>query len=510
MGSRHHVNQIRHGPPLPFKDDIRAYTKEYAQSLDAKDPLKDLRKEFIIPSKADLKRKTLKKQENENETSDPCIYLCGNSLGLQPCRTSQRIQSHLSAWASKGVLGHFVVHEDSTLPAFLHVDDVAAEDMAPIVGASRSEVAVMGSLTSNLHFLMASFYQPNKERWKILIEGKAFPSDHYAVESQIRHHGLDPKDSMIIIDPNSPSDAFITTDHVLSTIDAHASTTALILLPGIQYYTGQYFDIKTITAHAHSKGILIGWDLAHAVGNVDVQLHEWDVDFAAWCNYKYLNSGPGAIAGLFIHEKHGKVDMEKEAQGEEGYRPRLSGWWGGDKTMRFKMDNNFVPIPGAAGYQVSNPSALDLTAVLSSLEIFKLTTMPAIRQKSTDLTGYLEHLLLTYPLDAAPSDKPFALITPSNLAERGAQLSIRLQPGMLESVMRDLEDNGVVIDERRPDVIRVAPAPLYNTFAEVWEFVHVFQGACRKAAKEEKRDGGGSGSLGVEGGRDDRGWGLIK
>ena len=288
--------------------------------------------------------------------SEPSIYFCGNSLGLQPRRTSQRISSHLLAWASKGVLGHFTEHDDSPLPPFLDIDDTAAEFMAPIVGAKKSEVAVMETLTANLHLLMASFYQPTKERYKIVMEGKAFPSDHvgtspifqlyeysisdrlltqYAVESQIHHHNLDPKDAMILIEPPDSELATVTTSHVLSVIDEHASSTALILLPGIQYYSGQYFDIQTITAHAHSHGIIIGWDLAHAVGNVDVQLHDWNVDFAAWCNYKYVNSGPGAIAALFVHEEHGKV--ERGAAGDVEFRPRLSGWWGGDKGIRFEM-----------------------------------------------------------------------------------------------------------------------------------------------------------------------------
>ncbi|MCJ1363037.1 Kynureninase (L-kynurenine hydrolase) [Acarospora aff. strigata] len=559
MGSRHHLNQIKHGPPLPYNDDSRAHTKEYAQALSAQDPLKDLRAEFIIPTKADLKRKTLTKQADANEPPEPSIYLCGNSLGLQPRRTSEQVQSHLSAWATKGVLGHFFEHDDSTLPPFLHVDDVAAEQMAPIVGALRSEVAVMGTLTSNLHLLMASFYRPDRGRWKVMIEGKAFPSDHYAVESQIRHHGLNPKDSIIIVEPTSPTGTTITTDQILSTIDAHASTLALILLPGIQYYTGQYFDIATITAHAQSKGIIIGWDLAHAVGNVDVQLHDWNVDFAAWCNYKYLNSGPGAIAGLFVHERHGAVDMEKEGRGEEGFRPRLSGWWGGDKSTRFDMDNStnppslrpqiqhsnhpstranhhtpteFIPIPGAAGYQVSNPSALDLTAVLSSLSIFSQTSMSAVRAKSINLTGYLEHLLLTYPLSTSTSTSTstssqaplFIILTPPSPRERGAQLSIRLRPNLLEPVMRELEDHGVVVDERRPDVIRVAPAPLYNSYVDVWEFWKVFSGAVRRAATaaeggggreggegEDRDEGSGSGSaVMMEGGRGEKGWGGIK
>ncbi|KAL4981718.1 pyridoxal phosphate-dependent transferase [Aspergillus falconensis] len=451
MGSRLHVQQIKNGPPFPYKDDIRAFTREYAASLDAQDPL---------PSVSD-------------GSDARCIYLCGNSLGLQPRNTKKYIDYYLRTWAIKGVTGHFIHHEDELLPPFVDVDSAGAKLMAPVVGALESEVAVMGSLTTNLHLLMASFYRPTSERYKIIIEGKAFPSDHYAVESQIQHHNLQPNDAMVLIEPRDREHPILETDHILRVIDEHASSTALLLLSAIQYYTGQYFDIEKITAHAQSKGIVVGWDCAHAAGNVDLKLHDWNVDFAAWCNYKYLNSGPGGMAGIFVHERHGQV---KTAQGEgelESFRPRLSGWWGGDKATRFLMDNHFVPQAGAAGYQLSNPSVLDMNAVVASLELFNQTSMAEIRQKSLNLTGYLEHLLLTYPLDGV-SEKPFSIITPSNPSERGAQLSLRLAPGLLDSVLETLEEHAVVVDERKPDVIRVAPAPLYNTYEEVWQFCQVF------------------------------------
>ncbi|KAF6233755.1 hypothetical protein HO173_007967 [Letharia columbiana] len=453
--------------------------REHAVQLDAKDPLKSFRGEFLIPTK-------IESASNSDDGNRPCIYFCGNSLGPQPKRTSKRIASHLSAWATKGVLGHFTEHEDSDLPPFLHADDAAAKLMAPLVGANTSEVAVMETLTANLHLLMASFYRPNQEKYKIIIEGKAFPSDHYAVESQIRHHNFDPKQAMVLIEPEDPTAATISTTHVLSVIDKHASTTALILLPGIQYYTGQYLDIKAITAHAHKHGIIIGWDLAHAVGNVDLRLTEWDVDFAAWCNYKYVNSGPGAIGGLFI------VRMV-----------------GGDKAMRFAMGSDFIPIPGAAGWQVGNPSALALTAVIASLEIFALTDMATIRAKSKTMTAYLEDLLLHPPSANSHYKKhlPYQIITPSNQEERGAQLSVRLEPGLLEGVMRFLEDAGVIVDERRPDVIRVAPAPLFNTFNEVWDFVTIFTSACSEAQAGRVH---GSQEAAALKGRDQTGWAEIK
>ncbi|KAJ6103674.1 hypothetical protein N7486_003896 [Penicillium sp. IBT 16267x] len=482
MGSRQHLREMTSGPPLPYPDDIRAYKKEYAEALDAQDPLHQFREEFIIPSKRDLKRATLAADGDVNEAADPrCIYFCGNSLGVQPHSTRRYIEQYLRTWATKGVMGHFVPHEDELIPPFVYVDTAASKLMAPVVGALQSEVAVMGTLTANLHLLMASFYRPTQEKYKIILEGKAFPSDHYAIESQILHNNLDPKDAMVLIEPNDLDHPILTTEQILQVIDDNSSSTALVLLSAVQFYTGQYFEIERITAHAQSKGILVGWDCAHAAGNVDLRLHDWNVDFAAWCTYKYMNSGPGGMAGLFVHERHGHVDEQQD--GKEEFRPRLSGWWGHDSKTRFKMVNKFSPQPGAAGFQLSNPSVLDINAVIASLEIFNRTTMKEIRQKSLNLTGYLEHLLLKYPLDSPAEDKPFTLITPSNPAERGAQLSLRLQPGLLDDVLHYLEENGVVVDERKPDVVRVAPAPLYNTYAEVWEFCQIFLQACREAIK---------------------------
>ena len=276
-------------------------------------------------------------------------------------------------------------------------------------------------------------------------------------------------------------------------ISEHAATTALVLLPGIQYYSGQFFDIGRITRHCHSLGIVAGWDLAHAVGNLPLKLHDWEVDFAAWCNYKYMNGGPGVIGGLFVHESHGKVeqistptDAEKKSdnvqsqdqeEAQYGYRPRLSGWWGSDKSSRFQMANKFIPIPGASGFQLSNPSALDMTSVKASLDIFSQTSIEELRQRSLRLTAYLEARLLKWE----GGNPPYTIITPSNPDERGAQLSVLLNPGLLESVQKHLEDHGVVVDERKPDVIRVAPAPLYNSFWDIHRFITIFHEACRKA-----------------------------
>ena len=323
----------------------------------------------------------------------------------------------------------------------------------------------------NLHLLMASFYTPTKEKSKIILERKAFPSDHFAIESQIRGHGFEPQDCMVMIAPEE-GEYEISTDSILKTIDEHADTTALLLLPGIQYYTGQYFDIPTITAYARSKGLTVGWDLAHAAGNVPLQLHNWDVDFAVWCTYKYMNAGPGAIAGFFVHERHGKVEYVDD---KPVFRHRLSGWYGGDQVGRMNMDNFFRPSPGASGYQVSNPSAVDLASLCAALSVFNETSMEDIRKKSVQLTAYLEHLLL-----ASPHAEAFRIITPADAEARGTQLSVLLKPGRLDTLFEMLEEEGIVADKRRPDVIRVAPVPLYNSYEEVWRFVQIFNGALKR------------------------------
>jgi kynureninase len=285
---------------------------------------------------------------------------------------------------------------------------------------------------------------------------------------------------MITIEPPSPENAILTTSHILSVIDEHASTTALLLLPGIQFYTGQLLDISTITAHAHSHGIFVIWDLAHAVGNVELKLHEWECDAAAWCTYKYLNAGPGAIGGLFVHERNGRVSPgNSHGNGAGLFTNRLSGWWGSDKQSRFAMTNNFTPIPGAAGFQLSNPSVLDITSLCASLEVFAMADMASLRAKSLKLTGYLELLLQRLMAQIGK----FEILTPRDPAQRGAQLSLKLQEGLLDSVMGELERNSVVVDERRPDVIRVAPAPLYNTFMDIHDFVEIFRAALEVVVK---------------------------
>jgi kynureninase len=339
-------------------EDLDPFSEDWAVSHDGNHPLASFRHEFHIPTLADLKRPTLAVHSSEKPSSE-CTYLCGNSLGLQPRRASTLIDAYLHQWRTKGVKGHFVDHSDAPLAPFLHIDDRAAEIATQVVGAHASEIAIMGTLTANLHLLMASFYRPSKKgegQWKIMLEGKAFPSDHFAVESQLQHHGFDPDEAMILIEPTDPQHPILKLPEILQKIDDHASELALIILPGIQFYSGQFFDIAKITAHAHSHGILIGWDLAHAVGNVELRLHEWDVDFAVWCSYKYLNAGPGAIAGIFVHERFGKVDMKSSTV---KYHPRLTGWWGDDKSARFAMTNSKSTIRVNINRLTSQNSCLD-------------------------------------------------------------------------------------------------------------------------------------------------------
>ncbi|KAF2871920.1 pyridoxal phosphate-dependent transferase [Massariosphaeria phaeospora] len=505
--------KLKH-PFLSLVDAAELCSAQLARNEDAADPLSRLREEFIVPKKADLQNKAYGPAERkavdgvdegttEEDRDEESIYLCGNSLGLQPRRTKDYVLKYLDTWATKGVFGHFKQFEGG-FPPWLHLDDALKDQTAKIVGALPSEVVVMETLTANLHLLMASFYKPTKDRYKIIIEGKAFPSDHYAALSQLAHHNLPPS-ALITIAPPSDDSPYLSTEHILSTISQHAATTALVLLPGIQFYSGQFFDIELITRHCHSLGLTVGWDLAHAVGNVPLKLHDWNVDFAAWCNYKYMNGGPGTIGGLFVHDKHGKVEdlpandkAEIPANGDAKhddttqltYRPRLSGWWGGDKNSRFYMENVFVPMPGASGFQLSNPSALDMTAVFASLDIFALTTIDALRTRSLRMTAYLEARLLHYPGGRMP---PYKIITPSNPAERGAQLSVFLDTGLLDHVLEYIEEHGVVVDERKPNVLRIAPAPLYNSYWDLHRFMKVFHEACEKALElvdsEKKGDG---------------------
>ena len=411
-------------------------TADFASELDAKDELRSYRNEFHIP---------LQKNGEEH------VYMCGNSLGLQPKRTKEYLNQELEDWATFGVEGHF--HAKNP---WMPYHEFLTESYAKIVGAKPVEVVAMNTLTVNLHLMMVSFYRPTKKRHKIIIEGDAFPSDIYAVESQIKHHGLSPKTSLIKLIPRV-EEAAIRTEDIAEIIEKEGDEISLIMLGGVNYYTGQVFDFETITKLAQTKGINVGFDLAHAAGNIKLELHKWDVDFAVWCSYKYLNSGPGGVSGVFIHEKHHN-DQDI---------PRFAGWWGHDEKTRFKMDKSFVPMQNASGWQMSNAQILPMAAHWASLEIFDKAGMQNLREKSIKLTAYLEFLLINNQIG-------FKIITPENKDERGCQLSL-LTGNNGKELFDHLQKNGVIADWREPNVIRIAPVPLYNSFQDAWRFVDILK-----------------------------------
>jgi kynureninase len=408
-------------------------TQEFSLQLDEKDELKHYRNEFHIP---------LQKNGQEH------IYLCGNSLGLQAKRTKAFINQELEDWATFGVEGHF--HAKNP---WLPYHEFLAESYAKIVGAKQSEVVAMNTLTVNLHLMLVSFYRPTKNRHKIIIEADAFPSDIYAVESQIKYHGLSPDTSLIKLKPRVGESA-IRTEDIEEIIHSQGEDIALIMLGGVNYYTGQVFDFERITKLAQAKAINVGFDLAHGAGNVKLELHNWGVDFAIWCSYKYLNSGPGSVAGAFVHEKHHNSDL-----------PRFAGWWGHNKESRFKMPDEFNPIKSVEGWQLSNPPILSLAAIRASLSIFDEVGMEKLVSKSKKLTDYLVFLLNTIETDR------IEIITPK---ERGCQISIRVKNGSKE-LFDKITAKGVVADWREPDVIRVAPVPLYNSFSDVFNFYNILK-----------------------------------
>ncbi len=415
-------------------------TYDYAAKLDRQDKLSPYRDCFHIP------------QHTENKKQ---IYFCGNSLGLQTKSTRALLDEILDSWAENAVKGHV-----NGAHPWLPYHEFLTDKLASVVGAQPIEVVAMNSLTVNLHLMMVSFYRPMRERNKILIEAQAFPSDRYAVLSQIKFHGLESDNTLIEVSPRA-GERTIRTDDLLTLIEREGDRISLILLPGVQYYTGQAFDMAKITEAGHKKGCLVGFDLAHAAGNLLLRLHDWQVDFAVWCSYKYLNAGPGAVGACFIHERHSlKFEL-----------PRFSGWWGQDKHSRFQMPEQFSMQAGAEGWQISNPPVLAMAPLLASLELFEQAGMSALRRKSEKLTHYLEFLL-----QQRCSDK-MTIITPTAVEERGAQLSLSLtgekQQG--KQVYEKLAQAGVVCDWREPDVIRVAPVPLYNRFSEVYEFVKLLQ-----------------------------------
>ena len=414
---------------------------EFARRMDREDPLAGFRERFHIP---------------QTDDGGDEIYLCGHSLGLQPKIAADYVAAELDAWRRRGVKGHF----EGDHP-WLPYHEFVAEPMAEMVGGEPGEVVAMNSLTTNLHLMMVSFYRPGRACHKILMEAHAFPSDRFAVESQIRHHGFDPADSLVLLSPR-PGEELIRPEDVEKIIETEGNAIALILLPGVQYYTGQVFPMEEITRQGHAKGCKVGFDLAHAAGNIPLHLHRWNVDFAVWCTYKYMNSGPGSVGGCFVHARHG---------GDAGL-DRFGGWWGHDKATRFEMAPRYKPIAGAEGWQLSNPPILALAAVRASLEVFRdAGYMAPLRRKSLLLTGYLEWLL------AKELGGRMAMITPGEPDERGAQLSLKVAGG--RELFAQLEAACVTVDWREPDVIRVAPTPLYNSFEDCYRFVEILGGLVR-------------------------------
>ncbi|HEY0461016.1 MAG TPA: kynureninase [Pyrinomonadaceae bacterium] len=411
--------------------------ESFAAAMDMNDSLAHFREKFHIP---------------KQESGEDVLYFTGNSLGLQPRTARAYIEQELEDWARFGVEGHFHARNP-----WMPYHEFLTGLMANVVGARAIETVVMNSLTVNLHLLLVSFYRPTERRNKIVIEKNAFPSDRYAVWSQIKFHGFAPEDSLIELAPRA-GETHLRTEDIEKTIVENGAEIALILLGGVNYYIGQVFDMRRITETGHAAGAIVGFDLAHAAGNIPLELHEWNVDFAAWCSYKYLNAGPGGVAGVFVHERHAEAfDL-----------PRFAGWWGHDKETRFLMDDRFIPMRGAEGWQLSNPPIFQMAALHASLEIFEEAGMSALREKSVKLTGYLEFLL------GEIKDERIEVITPTNHEERGCQLSIRVKNSD-KSLFKALTQNGVIADWREPDVIRVAPVPLYNSFSDVYKFAEILK-----------------------------------
>ncbi|WP_395648657.1 kynureninase [Thermomonas sp.] len=409
------------------------FTDHHASTLDAADPLRHFRDEFHLPL----------------HDGAPQAYFVGNSLGLQPKGARAHVEEVLDKWAREAVEGHFTGSAQ-----WMPYHELVRDPLARVVGAQPQEVVAMNSLTANLHFMLVSFYRPTRERPVLLMEAGAFPSDRYALESQVRFHGFDPAEALVEVAPDN-ADGTFSMAAIERAIAEHGPRLATIVWPGVQYRTGQAFDLKEIARLGHAAGAVVGFDLAHGIGNLPLQLHDVDADFAVWCHYKYMNAGPGAVAGCFVHERHARTD-----------RPRFAGWWGNDASVRFKMGPQFSPTPGADGWQLSNPPILGLAPLRASLEQFDRATLPALRAKSERLTGYLEALI-----DADLRDV-LQVATPRDPAQRGCQLSLRVTGGRARGreLFEFLAARGVLGDWREPDVIRISPVPLYNSFADVLRF----------------------------------------
>jgi kynureninase len=421
---------------VPYMSAAFEASAEYAHSLDQIDILFPFRERFLFP------------QHNDEDVR----YFCGNSLGLQPKSVNYLMQKELEDWAAFGVEGHTQARNP-----WLYYHHLFSESLAHIVGAEKDEVVATNTLTVNLHLLMLSFYRPTKERYKIIMEAGAFPSDQYAMETQARMWGLNPDDVIIEIAPRE-GEFTLRDEDILGAIDEAGSSLAMVMFGGVNYYTGQLFDMKRITEAAHRVGAYAGFDLAHAAGNVPLQLHDWNVDFACWCSYKYLNSGPGGVAGIFVNRHHG----------DNPNFFRLAGWWGNEEETRFQMKKGFYPQRGAASWQMSNAPVFNMVAHRASLDIYDKAGIPALREKSLRLTGYLEFLL------GELKTLPFSIITPKDPQQRGCQLSLLFHERGRE-VFDALTENGIVADWREPDVIRVAPVPLYNRYEDVYRLYEVLK-----------------------------------
>ena len=427
-------------------------TADFAKELDRQDELKEFRDEFIFP------------QHNGKDV----IYFTGNSLGLQPKITRSYLEQELNDWAQYGVEGHF-----NAMRPWFSYHELLTEKSAKIVGAKNTEVVCMNQLTVNLHLLMVSFYRPTKSRYKIICETKAFPSDQYALESQVKFHGYNPEEAIIELVPREGEYA-IRLEDILNTIEKHKNELALMMIGGVNYFTGQVFNMQAITEAAHKAGAIAGFDLAHATGNIKLELNKWNVDFACWCSYKYLNSGPGSVSGIFVHEQHHNADL-----------PRFAGWWGYDKNKRFKMEKGFVPMPTAEAWQLSNAGVFSMAAHLAALSVFENAGMDKLIQKSQLLTSYLEFIIeeTNQYLKNKNSNVNLRIITPKNNDESinhlcyvnlGAQLSI-IAENMGKDLFNKLTDKGVIADWREPNVIRLAPVPLYNSFTDMYLFGQILK-----------------------------------
>lgn len=418
-------------------------TRQFAQECDKSDLLAGFRDEFRIP---------------DTDHGTKVIYLCGNSLGLQPLRARDYVEQELDAWGTKGVEGHFTGRHP-----WLPYHEFLTASLSRVVGAKPIETVAMNTLTVNLHLMLVSFYRPDKKRFKILCSLPAFPSDRYAVDSQIRYHGMDPQHALICLQPRD-GESIVSEDAIEEALAKDGDAIALVLLDGVNYYSGQALDIARITKAAHKAGCFAGFDLAHAAGNLELKLHDWGPDFAVWCSYKYLNGGPGCVAGAFVHERHAH---DKQI-------PRFAGWWGHNKDTRFLMGPKFEPLPGCEGWQLSNPPILPLAALRASLELFDRAGMAALRKKSVNLTGYLEFLVHEF------SAKKVRIATPSDAHRRGCQLSLEIAGSGGRAIFEFLQNGGAICDWREPNVIRVAPAPLYNSFMDVFRFAELLQEALDK------------------------------